>query len=136
MRDCASLLLGISMHIHHHTFQHHPVQRIERRFPKLDLSLMAAAICNWRFLERSKIYEFLRKCASTARLQHGTSDFQTPTPYDTKKREAHPPPDHPTTTMALRMIYDKAMGFAANQYRSVLGNQLAQYGEFLLSLHS
>ncbi|KAL7441028.1 hypothetical protein ACHAXH_004935 [Discostella pseudostelligera] len=30
--------------------------------------------------------------------------------------------------MALRMLYDKAMGFAANQYRTVLGNQLAQYG--------
>jgi len=32
------------------------------------------------------------------------------------------------------MLYDKAMGFAANQYRTVLGNQLAQYGEFVLSL--
>ena len=32
--------------------------------------------------------------------------------------------------MALRMIYDKAMGFAAKQYQTVLGNQLAQYGEY------
>eukprot|EP00581_Thalassiosira_minuscula_P022629 CAMPEP_0184405114 /NCGR_PEP_ID=MMETSP0738-20130409/395_1 /TAXON_ID=385413 /ORGANISM="Thalassiosira miniscula, Strain CCMP1093" /LENGTH=115 /DNA_ID=CAMNT_0026761443 /DNA_START=11 /DNA_END=358 /DNA_ORIENTATION=+ len=30
--------------------------------------------------------------------------------------------------MALRMVYDKAMSFAAKQYQSVLGNQLAQYG--------
>jgi len=30
--------------------------------------------------------------------------------------------------MALRMVYDKAMGFAAKQYQTVLGNQLAQYG--------
>ena len=33
--------------------------------------------------------------------------------------------------MALRMVYDKAMGFAAKQYQQVLGNQLAQYGEYL-----
>jgi len=26
------------------------------------------------------------------------------------------------------MVYDKALGFAAKQYQSVLGNQLAQYG--------
>ena len=32
--------------------------------------------------------------------------------------------------MALRMVYDKVMGVAAKQYQSVLGNQLAQYGEF------
>ena len=32
--------------------------------------------------------------------------------------------------MALRMVYDKAMGFAAKQYQQVLGNQLAQYGEY------
>lgn len=31
--------------------------------------------------------------------------------------------------MALRMIYDKAFAFASKQYRTVLGNQLAQYGE-------
>eukprot|EP00584_Thalassiosira_punctigera_P020254 CAMPEP_0172550274 /NCGR_PEP_ID=MMETSP1067-20121228/27818_1 /TAXON_ID=265564 ORGANISM="Thalassiosira punctigera, Strain Tpunct2005C2" /NCGR_SAMPLE_ID=MMETSP1067 /ASSEMBLY_ACC=CAM_ASM_000444 /LENGTH=115 /DNA_ID=CAMNT_0013337799 /DNA_START=49 /DNA_END=396 /DNA_ORIENTATION=+ len=30
--------------------------------------------------------------------------------------------------MALRMVYDKAMGFAARQYQAVLGNQLSQYG--------
>ena len=29
------------------------------------------------------------------------------------------------------MVYDKVMGVAAKQYQSVLGNQLAQYGEFL-----
>ena len=33
--------------------------------------------------------------------------------------------------MSLRMVYDKVMGVAAKQYQSVLGNQLAQYGEFL-----
>ena len=33
--------------------------------------------------------------------------------------------------MALRMVYDKVMGVAAKQYQSVLGNQLAQYGEYL-----
>ena len=35
--------------------------------------------------------------------------------------------------MALRMVYDKAMGFAAKQYQQVLGNQLAQYGEYFLN---
>jgi ubiquinol-cytochrome c reductase subunit 7 len=30
--------------------------------------------------------------------------------------------------MALRMVTDKIMGFAAKQYQNVLGNQLAQYG--------
>lgn len=30
--------------------------------------------------------------------------------------------------MALRMVYDKAMNFAAKQYQTALGNQLAQYG--------
>ena len=35
-----------------------------------------------------------------------------------------------TGTMALRMICDKAIGFAAKQYQTVLGNQLAQYGEY------
>ena len=30
--------------------------------------------------------------------------------------------------MALRMITDKVMGFAAKQYQTVLGNQLSQYG--------
>eukprot|EP00580_Thalassiosira_gravida_P003622 CAMPEP_0201600852 /NCGR_PEP_ID=MMETSP0492-20130828/1859_1 /ASSEMBLY_ACC=CAM_ASM_000837 /TAXON_ID=420259 /ORGANISM="Thalassiosira gravida, Strain GMp14c1" /LENGTH=115 /DNA_ID=CAMNT_0048063783 /DNA_START=38 /DNA_END=385 /DNA_ORIENTATION=+ len=30
--------------------------------------------------------------------------------------------------MALRMVYDKAIGFAAKQYTAVLGNQLSQYG--------
>ena len=43
-------------------------------------------------------------------------------------------PTLPPSTMALRMLYHKAMGFAAKQYRTVLGNQLAQYGEFVLSL--
>ncbi|KAK1747425.1 cytochrome b-c1 complex subunit 7 [Skeletonema marinoi] len=30
--------------------------------------------------------------------------------------------------MALRMVTDKVMGFAAKQYQNVLGNQLSQYG--------
>jgi len=30
--------------------------------------------------------------------------------------------------MALRMVTDKVMGFAAKHYQNVLGNQLAQYG--------
>lgn len=42
-------------------------------------------------------------------------------------------PQKLSPTMALRMVYDKAMGFAAKQYRGVLGNQLAQYGEFVLA---
>ncbi len=32
--------------------------------------------------------------------------------------------------MALRMVYDKALKFAATQYQAVLGNQLAQYGAY------
>lgn len=32
--------------------------------------------------------------------------------------------------MALRMIGDKVMGIMAKQYQAVLGNQLAQYGEY------
>lgn len=36
--------------------------------------------------------------------------------------------------MALRMIYDKAMTFAARQYQGVLGNQLAQYGELFVAV--
>eukprot|EP01083_Nonionella_stella_P045857 122908_1 len=30
--------------------------------------------------------------------------------------------------MALRMVYEKTMNLVAGQYRTVLGNQLAQYG--------
>jgi hypothetical protein len=44
------------------------------------------------------------------------------------KKKATTPTDR--GTMALRMIYDKTMGFAAKQYQTVLGNQLAQYGEY------
>ena len=32
--------------------------------------------------------------------------------------------------MALRMVYEKTMNLVAGQYRTVLGNQLAQYGAF------
>ncbi len=90
---------------------------------------MSAMVCRSLWLVSWLLY-LLSRCVTLSLtcelcLSHVTGfTFSGPV----GKKKATTPTDR--GTMALRMIYDKAMGFAAKQYQTVLGNQLAQYGEY------